>query len=150
MGGDCKPHEIDKGKEKEAMIRLARVGYQNTVGYLDGGFDLLTGYKNELITNLLPTGDPDKSNFVDVREIPEYEDEGIIENSNLIPLSKLKSHINEISTMRMPLGLYCKTGARSTIAGSILKKYDINNVFSLGGFKNMVEKGYKVIKYIKI
>jgi hydroxyacylglutathione hydrolase len=137
----------EKGNEREAMIRLARVGYNNTIGYLNGGIDLFTGKD---LTSLAPVDDYSKLNLIDVREKGEYESEGVIEKAKLVPLSTIFNNIEEIRAMKTPIGVYCKSGARSTIAGSILNKYNIRDVYANVGFKKLIEKGAKVIKYIKI
>ena len=66
----------DKGFELEAVTRLARVGYENVIGYLDGGID---SYKGSLdaIVNIKPEEVKDKINtghqsIIDVRNSSEH------------------------------------------------------------------------------
>jgi len=145
------------GDEKESIIRLFRVGYNNIIGFLDGGFESIRMNAPERITSLDKIDydqsktliDENKVELVDVREKGEFENTGVIENSHLYPLSEFDKKINELKTSQKPLGIYCKSGARATIAGSILKKNNFNNFLWMGTFSGLTEKSAKVVKYIK-
>lgn len=150
----------DVGQEKESIIRLARVGFENVVGYVEGGYNSLKEYcqetnRNDYITSLesvdlsniktiieeyLPNG-----NFViiDVREKSEWESTGVVPNSILISLKSLEDKLPELISISgsKPLAVFCKTGGRAAIAGSILKKNNITKkVYYLGGILNMIDK----------
>jgi hydroxyacylglutathione hydrolase len=149
----------DPGKEKESIIRLFRVGYYNILGYLEGGYEnfIKKNTNKEFLCKIprleyadsLKLFEEKKIDLVDVREIKEYEKDGIVENSYLMPLGELEKNINEIKLFKNGVGLYCKSGARAVIAGSILKKHGIENVFICGGYDTIKNKGFKCIKYQK-
>jgi hydroxyacylglutathione hydrolase len=128
----------EKGMEKDTALRLARVGYENVIGYLDGGFDawLEAGKTEDTIINMCPVDFKANSNdksIIDVRNFPEY-DAGHVENAKNIPLAALENSLSELN-VKDTLHIYCKSGYRSMIASSILKR---------NGFKNIVnvKKGY--------
>ncbi len=147
------------GTEKESLIRLFRVGYYNVLGYLEGGYDAVKSNENlaNRITQIDKVGyedakkliDENKVDLIDIRENAEFENTGIIDHSNLLPLSEFDKKISEIRTFKKPLGIFCRSGARAYIASSILKKNNINNFLWMGGFSGLVEKGAKVVKYVK-
>lgn len=145
------------GAEKESIIRLFRVGYYNVIGYLDGGIEAIKKNEPERLTSLEKVDsaeakkliDQNQIELVDVREIGEFENTGVIENSHLCPLSDFDSKINEIKNSQKPLGIYCRSGARATIAGSILKRYNINSFKWLGTHNGLVEQGARVVKFLR-
>lgn len=145
------------GTEKESIIRLFRVGYYNILGYLEGGIDTIKEKSPENIATINKIDydqakkliDENKVDLFDVREQTEFENTGVIENSKLYPLSDLEKKIEEAKKFQKPLGIYCRTGGRATIASSIFNKYNYNNFYLMGAFTGLVEKGVKVVKYLK-
>lgn len=145
------------GSERESIIRLFRVGYYNVLGYLNGGIESIKNNEPLRITNFEKIDSADAKKFidenridlVDVREQGEFVNTGVIENSHLCPLSEFEAKINEIKSTRNPLGIYCRSGARATIAASILKRYNINNFKWFGTFNGLIEQGAKCVKFIK-
>jgi glyoxylase-like metal-dependent hydrolase (beta-lactamase superfamily II)/rhodanese-related sulfurtransferase len=145
------------GTEKESIVRLFRVGYYNILGYLDGGIEAIKKNEPSRLTSIEKIDyakaknliDENKIVLVDVREIGEFENTGVIENSHLCPLSDFDAKINEIKNSQKSLGIYCRSGARATIASSILKRYNINNFKWMGNFTGLVAQGAKVVKYLK-
>lgn len=126
-----------EGKEAEAVLRLARVGYDNTVGYLKGGFatwkksgrqvETIESITAENLAKLKP------ENIVDVRKPGEYE-AGHVENAISYPLDFINDHLNDLHAGNKHY-IHCKSGYRSVIAISILKKQGYKNVVDiLGGF----------------
>jgi len=147
----------DAGTEKESIIRIFRVGYYNVIGYLSGGIEAIKKNKPDSIisfekmdyTEAKKLIDENKIELVDVREKGEFENSGVIENSHLCPLSEFDSMLDEIKNAQKPLAIYCRSGARATIASSILRKYNINNFKWLGTFNGLVGQGARVVKYLK-
>lgn len=131
----------DEGKEKETTIRLARVGYENVIGFLRGGFMewQKAEKKEESIDNCCPvdfkTNISDKL-ILDVRTNGEYDD-GHVENAQNIPLSELATRLSELDKSTTYY-VYCKSGYRSMIASSLLKRNGFNQVIN-------VKKGYQGI-----
>ena len=135
----------EDGKAQEAITRLARVGYDNTIGYLEGGMD---AWKNsgkdidqihsisaEEFETVLNTND--HVNALDVRKPGEYEAEHLEAT-----LTRPLDYINDWTTEVNPNETYyihCAGGYRSMIAASILKARGINNVIDIAG-------GYGAIK----
>ncbi len=128
-----------KGKEKEAIVRLARIGYDNVLGYLDGDLDswkfetnsLLSVNANtdELLTNV---------SFVDVRRFDEFNKRHV-ENAIHIPLADIYNE-STLLDKDATYYVYCAGGYRSLIALSILKRLGYTNLVNInGGFKEISE-----------
>lgn len=135
----------DEGKEQETITRLARVGYDNTIGYLAGGLNAWQNAGKEIdqIESISATAfetavnNNEHINALDVRKPGEYEAEHL-ENTLTRPLD----YVNEWTTELNPDQTYyihCAGGYRSMIAASILKARGIENVIDVAG-------GYGAIK----
>lgn len=135
----------DEGKEEETITRLARVGYDNTIGYLQGGVTAweASGKEVDSITSISAAQfetaiEADGNlNALDVRKPGEYEAEHL-ENTLTRPLD----YINEWTSALNPQETYyihCAGGYRSMIAASILKARGVENVIDIAG-------GYEAIK----
>ncbi|WP_449435218.1 MBL fold metallo-hydrolase [Pedobacter steynii] len=118
---------VEEGKEEEAITRLSRVGYDNTIGYLDGGIDAwkASGKDIDTITSIsaeafedIVNENPDV-NALDVRKPGEYEAEHL-ENTLTRPLDYINDWTKEIDT-KQTYYIHCAGGYRSMIAASILK-----------------------------
>jgi glyoxylase-like metal-dependent hydrolase (beta-lactamase superfamily II)/rhodanese-related sulfurtransferase len=143
----------DSGKEKESILRLARVGYENVIGYLEGGIEsYMKLRKVDIVSVNIPNDDEiralineNKINLLDVREKGELDSSGKIENAMSYPLSKLLDQIDELKNSQKPIGIYCKTGGRASVSGSLLVKNSIeaSKIYILGGFDNLVGLGFK-------
>jgi len=102
--------------------------------------DVVTAYS--MITN----GSYPNLIILDVRTQSEY-DERHLENSILIPVTELESRINELSQYKdTEIIVYCRTGARSAQASSILDFNNFTKVFNvLGGINAWESAGYPII-----
>lgn len=129
------------GKEEETVLRLARVGYEQVIGYLLGGFDAWkqTGKETDSITRIsarelagaLSSGDAPL--VIDVRRPPEYEAGHVKEALNL-PLDFINEHLQDFPKDR-PFVIHCGGGYRSMITASILKSRGWSNFTEVeGGF----------------
>ena len=138
---------VPDNMEKETITRLSRVGFDNVLGYLSGGFETWEASGKEIDT--LPSVSAnvleqqlDKGAFVfDVRRPGEYEAEHI-ENVPSTPLDFLNDHISEFPTNK-DFYVHCAGGYRSVIAASILKARGYSRVIDVAG-------GYGVIKKTNI
>ncbi len=143
-----------EGKEEEAVTRLSRVGFDNTLGFLKGGFetwvkagkdaDTLESLSVQEISDSLK--EPDSAVF-DVRKVSEYDAEhlAIAENT---PLDFLNDHLAEFPSDRT-FYVHCASGFRSVIAASILKSRGIHNVVDIsGGFKALKESGLEITDFV--
>ena len=133
-----------KGREEETITRLSRVGFDNTLGYLDGGITAWTaaGKDIEQIENItapqLQTKIEDGAALFDVRKENEY-DSVHIPNATLIPLDKINESLNH-HDFEKAFYLHCAGGYRSMIALSILKNRGIHGgVNVVGGMKAIKE-----------
>ena len=143
-----------EGREEETITRLSRVGFDNTLGYLKGGFDAWkkTGKEYDIISGVnaetLKTLIRDNTTSVfDVRKEGEYISEHILGAQNT-PLDFLNDHLTQFPE-KEPFYIHCAGGYRSVIAASILKKRGIHNLVDIkGGFKAIKEIGIKLTDYI--
>ena len=133
-----------KGREEETITRLSRVGFDNTLGYLEGGITAWTaaGKDIEQIENVtaaqLQTKIEDGAALFDVRKENEY-DSVHIPNATLIPLDKINESLNH-HDFEKAFYLHCAGGYRSMIALSILKNRGIHGgVNVVGGMKAIKE-----------
>ena len=145
----------DEGKEMEAVLRLARVGYENVNGYLQGGIVAWekAGNKTETINSVSAkdfVGNLKKSdNILDVRKPGEVES-GIIENAQHICLSRLQSQLNTLDKNKHYF-IHCAGGYRSMMAASIMKQKGFNGVTNvLGGMGKIKETGIALVQPLTV
>jgi hydroxyacylglutathione hydrolase len=129
----------EPGKEEESIIRLSRVGYDNTIGYLEGGFQAWNDAGKEIDTVKRITADEfaarytEQPSIFDVRKKSEYDSEHVVGAINT-PLNRINEHLAEFPKDR-PFILHCAGGYRSMIAASILKARGWNDFVDVeGGF----------------
>lgn len=133
-------------KEEEAITRLSRVGYDNTIGFLKGGFptwkDSGKDYETvERITvqELESSMSRKKPLIIDVRKKSEFDSEHVIGASN-VPLNEINKQLAQFPKDR-PFVLYCAGGYRSMIAAAILKQRGWSDfVDVIGGFDTISEE----------
>jgi rhodanese-related sulfurtransferase len=142
------------GKEKEAVIRLSRVGFDGTIGYLKGGFKAwkIAGKDYDSIT-AVPSAEvmvqinAKEVSVFDVRKESEYNSEHVVDAINT-PLEFLNDHLAEFPKEETFL-LHCAAGYRSVIAASILKSRGIHNLIDITeGFKAIKASGIEVSDYV--
>ena len=131
-----------EGREKETIIRLSRVGFDNVIGYLEGGISswiknggIVSKVLNESASKF-STIDNNKD-ILDVRSKNEYKSESLLNSIN-IPLIDLSKSIDKVS-FEKTFYVHCKGGYRSMIAASILLANGISNFSNIPG-------GYDKIK----
>jgi glyoxylase-like metal-dependent hydrolase (beta-lactamase superfamily II)/rhodanese-related sulfurtransferase len=143
-----------KGLEEEAITRLSRVGFDNTMGYLEGGFDAWkkAAMEYDTVSQLNAQGlkenlESEKAPIFDVRKESEFLSEHVLEANNT-PLDYLNNHLAEFPDNE-PFYVHCAGGYRSMIAASILKSRGIHNLIDIkGGFKAINEAGIPVSEYV--
>ena len=135
----------EKGKEIEAITRLSRVGYDNCIGYLEGGFKSWKDkYGEEKVESISSQTFVDNLKLnsikiIDVRRESEYINKHI-EGANNIPLSLLSNELKNISDTKDNYYIHCAGGYRSVIAISILKAKGIHNIIDVsGGFGSILK-----------
>jgi glyoxylase-like metal-dependent hydrolase (beta-lactamase superfamily II)/rhodanese-related sulfurtransferase len=138
---------------EEAITRLSRVGFDNTIGYLKGGFDTwrAAGKEVDTLTSVpataLKAAIADNVPVFDVRKASEYASEHIPDAENT-PLSFLNQHLAAFPA-KENFYIHCAGGYRSVIAASILKNRGIHNIIDVaGGFKAIKEAEIPVSDYV--
>ncbi len=129
----------DPGKEKEAVMRLGRVGLDNVAGYVDGGIAAFAVKKDLLRsasrTTAIDLSDKLKSTnppiVVDVRNKSETQVNSI-EGSKLIPLVDLLNDTDKLPKDK-DVVILCASGHRSSIAASLLRQRGVERVTDLTG-----------------
>ncbi len=123
-----------KGREEETVKRLARVGYDNSIGYLKDGFNswLDAGKETDEIS-ILSASEFERSfindktiNILDVRKPGEWV-ASHLSSAQHFALDFINKNMNEISRDKMYF-LHCRSGYRSTVAASILKARGFHNL----------------------
>ncbi len=136
----------EPGKEKESIVRLARVGMDHVYGYLEGGLETWKneGQRIDMIIDIEPEElamdipHDTRLEVIDVRKPGEFE-AGHVQGANNVPLDTLNdtvvvANINDENN----LYIHCAGGYRSVIAASLLKRQGYHNLRNvLGGFSKM-------------
>ncbi len=141
------------GREVESITRLARVGYDNTLGYLKGGFDTWKNAGMEYDTVNSVTADTleeiieENVPIFDVRKDFEYAAEHIVDVPST-PLDFINDHLAEFPK-EDEFYVHCAGGYRSVIAASILKARGYHNIINvLGGFAAIKKTAIKTTNYV--
>lgn len=144
----------EPGREEEVVTRLARVGYDNPIGYLDGGFDAWKAAGEEVDTMDQVTGEEFAKqynkdiNLLDVRKESEYAAEHIVDAANF-PLDFINRNMNKLDRNKRYY-LHCAGGYRSMIAASILRSRGFENLVNIqGGYKELVQTDLKRTEYVE-
>jgi glyoxylase-like metal-dependent hydrolase (beta-lactamase superfamily II)/rhodanese-related sulfurtransferase len=142
----------EPGKEKESVVRLARVGFDKMLGYLDGGFEAWkdAGEEIDMVINvdpdelLMDMPHDEKLQVVDVRRETEFAD-GHLKNAMNIPLQEMNDAAS-LASLEEDQNLYvhCAGGYRSVIAASLMKRQGIHNLRNVTGGWNQIKKEEKV------
>ena len=138
-----------KGREKETITRLARVGFDNALGFLEGGLSSwkVKGRKTDSVSTIeaskLGKKIFDQTKIIDVRKNSEFSN-GHLKNALNIPLDQLSENFDKI-----PLDgnffVHCAGGYRSMIASSILKSRGIDSMTDIiGGFSAIKSSGIPI------
>ena len=144
----------DAGKEEEVVTRLSRVGYDNTIGFLEGGFEAWAAAGEDVDTIEEVTAAEfaaqfkDIKNPLDVRRASEFNAEHLVGVKNF-PLDFINANMNELDRNERYV-LHCAGGYRSVIAASILKARGFDQVVNiLGGYKALVETDLPRTEYVE-
>ena len=130
---------VPPDKIEETITRLSRVGFDNTIGYLDGGIEhwKAAGKEVDELTSISANELAilhDKDNnlpIYDVRKVGEFDVEHV-DGAHLTSLSLLDNHLAEFPK-EATFYIHCRSGYRSVIAGSILKARGYHNVVDVAG-----------------
>lgn len=130
----------EAGREDEIVTRLARVGYDNAIGYLEGGFKAWQDAGEELDQIVEISAEAfakiynSNIHLLDARRASEYETQHVQGAINF-PLDFINRNMGTIDRKK-PYYVHCAGGYRSMIAVSILKSRGFTNIINIkGGFK---------------
>ena len=137
----------DEGTERETILRLARVGYENVVGYLQGGVGAWTGTLETIHSisaeQMKKEITPD-TKVLDVRKPGEWS-VSHLKNASFVPLSDFPKNLSSLDHSK-PYIVHCGGGYRSMTAISIMRKEGFTNLTNVyGGFSAMIEAGLEVV-----
>ena len=136
------------GQQEEAITRLSRVGYDFTIGFLEGGFDAWKKSGKEIdnvgridAKKFEETYKQEKPLVIDVRKKSEFDSEHVVDALN-VPLNDINAQLSQFPKDK-PFILYCAGGYRSMVAASILKQRGWDNFVD-------VNEGFDIIKKTKV
>jgi glyoxylase-like metal-dependent hydrolase (beta-lactamase superfamily II)/rhodanese-related sulfurtransferase len=134
-----------KGREEETVTRLSRVGFDNLIGHLEGGFEAWQNAGHEIDTvNRISAEEFEKqvsigeSKIIDIRKESEYEAEHV-EDAYSKPLAYINEWVKDINPEEH-FFLHCAGGYRSMIAASILEARGFRNFSEVEGGFNAIAK----------
>jgi len=135
----------DEGREEEVITRLARVGYDYTIGYLKGGFKVWKDAGKEV--DIIDTVDANEAvtllakpsvKILDVRNEKEFAAEHLDGAINF-PLDNVNDHVSSLDKQATYL-VHCAGGYRSMIFNSILKARGFDNLVDIKGGLNAIKE----------
>jgi rhodanese-related sulfurtransferase len=145
---------IPDGKSEEAVTRLSRVGYDNTLGYLKGGIEAwqAAGKDIESLESIsaktfAKMATKEQLNVLDVRKEGEYKSTHL-ENAELFPLDFINENMNILNKDKTYY-IHCASGFRSVIAASILKARGFEKLVDIaGGFTALKKTKLPITNYV--
>ena len=142
----------EPGMEKETIVRMARVGFNKVIGYVDGGFEKwqAAGEPTDMIIDIeadeLAMDIPFDNNLVvlDVRKPTEFAD-GHVKNALNLPLDEMNdpASMSEFDE-EQNIYVHCAGGYRSVIAASLLKRQGVHNLRNVLGGWNKIKEQEKI------
>lgn len=145
-----------ENKEEEAITRLSRVGYDNTLGYLKGGINAwkaagkdVEAFESISAKELEKRVHHHDLNILDVRKINEYKSMHLeINGVKNLPLDFINERMNEIDKNKTYY-IHCAGGYRSVIAASILNARGFNNLVNVeGGFDQLKNTDLQISNFV--
>ncbi len=144
----------EPGKEEESITRLSRIGYDNTIGYLDGGFEAWKNAGKEVkISHRITAKELEEKlkseqyTVIDIRKRSEFKSEHLVDAIN-IPLNEMQQKLSEIPQDKAFI-MHCASGYRSMIASSILKQKGYDNFVDVSdGFSGIKNTTLSITDYV--
>lgn len=144
----------EPGRLEESLIRLSRVGYDNVIGYLKGGFQTWVeagketdNFKRITAQDFEAMYKEDNKIIFDVRKKSEFDAEHVVGAIN-VPLNQINQHLAEFPKDKAFV-IYCAGGYRSMVAASILKQRGWNDfVDVIGGFGAISKQDVPKTEYV--
>lgn len=145
----------NEGKEHESVVRLARIGYDNVIGFLRGGIE---GYKAngkllDTIKNINAADVVPDMTIIDVRNPPELE-HGHVQGARNVPLIEINKKsfdgtIDSAIPRDVPIFIHCKGGARSIMACALLRKAGYTNQININGGFDAIKTGNTKVQIVE-
>jgi rhodanese-related sulfurtransferase len=132
------------GKERESVLRLARVGYEMINGFLEGGIASWKGAISKVKSIKAEQMKAFDAEVLDVRKPGEWN-VSHLKDAKFIPLSDMPGNLESLDKSKTYI-VHCGGGYRSMTAISLMKREgftDLINVY--GGFGAMVDAGLKIV-----
>jgi rhodanese-related sulfurtransferase len=137
------------GREEEAVTRLSRIGYDNSLGYLNGGLEAwkAAGFEVDSIKKITAQEfehamKENTINVLDVRKKSEYESEHLVSVMNS-PLDTINRDMKNLDPEKTYY-VHCAGGYRSVIFESILKSRGYHNLIDIAGGFAAIKNDTKV------
>ena len=145
---------VPEGQSEEAVTRLSRVGYDNTLGYLEGGIEAWKSAGKDIETlesisaeDFAKKAKNEALNILDVRKEGEYKSSNL-EDAQHFSLDLINENMSEV-TKDKTYYVHCAGGYRSVIAASILKARGYKNLIDIeGGFGAIKKTDLKTTAFI--
>lgn len=145
----------DPGREEEVVTRLSRVGYDNPIGYLEGGIDAwrnagepVARIEEISAQDFARLSEKEKVNLLDVRKCSEYNAEHVV-GAEKMSLDFINRELKDVDRNKKYY-LYCRTGYRSLVAASIMKKEGYDQVVNIqGGMEDLLNTSLKFTEYVE-
>lgn len=147
----------EEGREEEVVVRLSRVGYDNTIGYLKGGVEAWKneGYETDSLKEItaeefatLYEMGSQNINLLDARRKSEFDSEHLLGAENF-PLDFINQNMSQLNRDKKYF-IHCAGGYRSVIMSSILKSRGFENIVNIkGGYKALSQTGLKKTRYVE-
>ncbi len=145
----------DAGRETEVITRLARVGYDNALGFLNGGFSAWANASKEIDTiksisasEVADIKDKEQITILDVRKVSEYGSEHVVDAINA-PLDFINDSMTKVDKNKTYY-VHCASGYRSMVFISILQARGYRNLIDVAGGFNAIKdtQRFKVTDYV--
>ncbi|WP_406683201.1 rhodanese-like domain-containing protein [Seonamhaeicola sp. MEBiC1930] len=146
---------VPEGREQETVTRLSRVGYDNTLGYLEGGIESWKSAGKDIESiesisadELANRFNSDTIEILDVRKDGEYKSEHLEgDNVHHFALDYINDNMNTVD-QKQTYYLHCAGGYRSVIAASILKARGFNVIDIAGGYAALKKTNLSKTDYV--
>ena len=145
----------DMNNYKPAETKISEIAGYIYEGYSiydniirQGEINIQSAIYNENTKNDVEKLVKDEKYIVDIREIEEYKETGVIKEANLIPLSTFKENYKKLPKNK-DIYAFCKSGGRALLAMSYARRLGYRNKFYImrGGMKKTIEEGYILAPY---
>ncbi len=136
-----------EGTEHESILRLARIGYENVIGFLKGGVNAWDGKLEKVSSISAAQMKAEMKKGIEVMDVRKHGEWGIshLKDATFLPLANFPKNLKGLDHSK-PYIVHCGGGYRSMTAISIMRKEGFSNLTNVyGGFGAMVEAGLEIV-----